>query len=109
MDRPSATEELLPSPLVPGATVLNVTDLAQAWVNSPSANHGLVLQPVDGVTQRGAHRGASLGGAVLAGGVTSGGIGLGFGLLAVVSLAVAVASVGLPAKPGSGAAEPARV
>jgi EmrB/QacA subfamily drug resistance transporter len=53
--------------------------------------------------------GASLGGAVLASGVTSGGIGLGFGLLAVVSLAVAVASVGLPARPGSGAAEPARV
>jgi len=53
--------------------------------------------------------GASLGGAVLVAGVTSGGIGLGFGLLAVVSLGVAVASVGLPGRTGSGTAEAARV
>jgi hypothetical protein len=53
--------------------------------------------------------GASLGGAVLAAGVTGDGMSLGFALLAAVSLAVAVASFGLPHGPTSRPAEPARV
>jgi len=53
--------------------------------------------------------GASLGGAVLAAGVTGDGMSLGFALLAGVSIAVALASFGLPHGPASRPAEPARV
>jgi hypothetical protein len=42
--------------------------------------------------------GATLAGAVLGGTVTASGVGLGFGLLAIVSLAVAGVSVALPSR-----------
>jgi EmrB/QacA subfamily drug resistance transporter len=53
--------------------------------------------------------GASLGGAVLGGAVTAAGMTLGFTILAGVAVAVAVVSIGLPGRVGSGvrSAEPA--